>query len=99
MFNGALTLYFFPSYLAYIKSDVLCDILLNDFVEYNSKKDDAIDIFPYVQRCALDMILETAMGTELDIQNNRQSNYSHCIQRIVRIFLQRQLFPWYQVST
>ena len=84
-------------YHLYFKADVLCDILLSDFVETNLTK-EAIDIFPYVQRCALDMILETSMGVQLDVQNDRKSNYAHSIQRIVHIFQQRQLIPWYQVS-
>ena len=44
------------------------------------------------------MILETAMGLELNMQYDRQSNYAQSIQRIVHIFQQRQILPWYQVS-
>ena len=75
---------------------MLCDILLDDFIE-NNASNKAIDIFPYVQRSALDMILETAMGVELGVQHTRESKYAHSIQRIVHIFQLRQLLPWYQV--
>ena len=79
------------------QSDEFCDILLNDFIDENPEN-ASIDIFPYVQRAALDMILETAMGLELNMQYDRQSNYAQSIQRIVHIFQQRQILPWYQVS-
>ena len=79
------------------KSDVLCDILLTDLVENNSSK-KAIDIFPYIQRSALDMLLETAMGVESNVQHNRESKYANSLARIVHIFQQRQIFPWYQVN-
>ena len=76
---------------------MLCDILQTDLIENNSTK-EAIDVFPYIQRSALDMILETAMGVEINVQHNRESKYAHSIQRMVHIFQQRQIFPWYQVN-
>ena len=34
-----------------------------------------LDLFPYLTRCTLDIILETAMGRQLDTQNNKDSKY------------------------
>ena len=82
--------------MLFFQSDVLCEILLNEFIENNSSN-EALDIFPYIQRSALDMILETAMGVDLGIQHNKESQYCYSIQRMVHIFQLRQILPWYQV--
>ena len=46
-------------------------------------------------RCALDIILETSMGFEMDIQNKRHTPYATAIANIVHIFQLRQFIPWY----
>ena len=75
---------------------MFCDVLQKDFVE-NDDLEKSIDIFPYIQRATLDMILETAMGIQLNIQLEKSSDYGNSIQRINHIFQQRQVLPWYQV--
>ena len=75
---------------------MFCDGLQKDFVE-NDDLEKSIDIFPYIQRATLDMILETAMGIQLNIQLEKSSDYGNSIQRINHIFQQRQVLPWYQV--
>ena len=69
----------------------MVDVLHQDFV----KECQALDIFPYVQRATLDIILETAMGVCMDIQNKRHSEYLACIEDTVRIMQLRQALPWY----
>ena len=69
---------------------------MNDFVDKNTNH-EPIDILPYVQRCALDIILETAMGVESDIQDNRESDYANCVERAWHILQQRYIYPWYMV--
>ena len=49
---------------------ILADVLLEDSRTAESSK---LNIFPYVTRCTLDVILETAMGLQLGIQMDRQS--------------------------
>ena len=49
---------------------ILAEVLLQDSL---IAKDHTFDIFPYVTRCTLDVILETAMGQKLGIQAARQS--------------------------
>ena len=48
-------------------------------------------------RCALDIILETSMGFEMDIQNKRHTPYATAIANIVHIFQLRQFIPWYDI--
>ena len=45
----------------------------------------SLDLFPYVTRCTLDIILESAMGKSLDFQHNRHSDYAMCINDIVHM--------------
>ena len=75
---------------------MFCDVLQKDFVD-NDDLVKSADIFPYIQRATLDMLLETAMGIQLNIQVEKSSDYGISIQRIVHIFQQRQVLPWYQV--
>ena len=54
----------------YFQGRILADVLLED-----SMNQKVINIFPYVTRCTLDIILETAMGVQLGIQHARKSEY------------------------
>ena len=67
-------------------------MLLEDFVK---KGQNGIDIFPYIQRAALDIILETAMGVSLSVQTKRHSDYLEKIEEAVQVIQQRQFIPWY----
>ena len=78
------------SYL--LQADVLTDVLYEDFV---MKGQMGIDIFPYIQRAALDIILETAMGVSLGVQTKRRSDYLDQIEEAVQVIQERQFYPWY----
>ncbi|XP_049937612.1 cytochrome P450 4C1-like [Schistocerca serialis cubense] len=72
------------------KSEVLVDIL-------KTKADGEIfDIYPYITRCALDIICETAMGTSVNAQKNLESAYVTSIYRVGEITVWRILSPWLQ---
>ena len=47
--------------------------ILADVLEKDGEEVDTLDIFPYVTRCTLDVMLESAMGIQLGIQEARQS--------------------------
>lgn len=53
-----------------------------------------LDLFPIMTRCTLDIILETAMGRQLDTQNNKDSRYANAIQTMIHVIQQRQFIPW-----
>ncbi|KAK7864372.1 hypothetical protein R5R35_010971 [Gryllus longicercus] len=57
----------------------------------NSK---GFDVYPYITRCALDIICETAMGTEVNAQENINSPYVDAIYDISEIIIRRMLRPW-----
>ncbi|XP_063238472.1 cytochrome P450 4C1-like [Bacillus rossius redtenbacheri] len=81
--------------------------ILDNFMEVFSEKSEILvdklqgkadgktfDIFPYITRCALDIICETAMGTEIHAQEDVNSEYVRAVYDISEIFMSRVLKPW-----
>ncbi|XP_047096721.1 cytochrome P450 4C1-like isoform X2 [Schistocerca piceifrons] len=52
------------------------------------------DIYPFITRCALDIICETAMGTSVNAQNETQSAYVNAIYSISELTIKRMIKPW-----
>lgn len=61
--------------ISVINFQILID-LLSDF----SASGETVDIFPYVKRCALDIISETAMGIKIDAQINHDHKYVQAVE-------------------
>ncbi|CAO4379507.1 unnamed protein product [Caenorhabditis nigoni] len=55
--------------------------LLSDFCDSGK----TVDIFPYVKRCALDIISETAMGIKIDAQLNHDHKYVQAVEGFNKI--------------
>ncbi|XP_037687119.1 cytochrome P450 4V2 isoform X2 [Choloepus didactylus] len=55
---------------------------------------EAFNSFFYVALCALDIICETAMGKNINAQNNGDSEYVRAVYRMSDIILQRMKLPW-----
>ncbi|KAJ3656155.1 hypothetical protein Zmor_015252 [Zophobas morio] len=49
----------------------------------------SVDIYPYITKCTLEAICETAMGTKVDVQNNETSSYFEGVKEMCRIFAVR----------
>lgn len=75
---------------------ILADVLQEDSLK---SKDNTLDIFPYVTRCTLDVMLDSAMGQHLGIQQARHSEYCDTINTMVHIMQQRQIMPQFQNET
>uniref|UniRef100_A0A1I7Y7R7 Cytochrome P450 n=1 Tax=Steinernema glaseri TaxID=37863 RepID=A0A1I7Y7R7_9BILA len=56
--------------------------ILTQIIERYSNDGIEIDIFPYIKRCALDIICETAMGTTVNAQMNSDSEYVRAVEKI-----------------
>ncbi|KAK9720583.1 Cytochrome P450 [Popillia japonica] len=69
------------------QSDVLVDKLKEE-----SKK-GTIDIYPFIARCTLDIICETAMGTSVNAQADYNSEYVKCVNILLEIFMLRSFSP------
>ncbi|KAK0390346.1 hypothetical protein QR680_019311 [Steinernema hermaphroditum] len=55
--------------------------LLTRVLESHADDGKEFNIFPYIKRCALDIICETAMGTKLNSQINIDSEYVQTIEK------------------
>ncbi|CAI4232232.1 unnamed protein product [Auanema sp. JU1783] len=67
------------------------------FVEQISKyadKDGMFDIFPYIKRCALDIICETAMGTSVSAQTQHNHPYVLAVKRLNELAFLHERMPW-----
>ena len=70
------------------------DSLVNAFLEEGMNGSKPVDILTYVTNFTLDVILETAMGKILNIQNNRSCHYASAIHGLLHILQVRQKSPW-----
>jgi len=73
--------------------DEQSEILISKIDEHvNSGK--AFDMFPYITRCALDIICESAMGKTVKAQENYDSPYVKAVYAMSNIFMDRGTKPW-----
>nr|CAH0113244.1 unnamed protein product [Daphnia galeata] len=78
------------------QSVVLVDKLREAHQDMVANNRDRINLFPYVARCTLDIICETAMGRHVDAQLNNDSEYVKAVCTLGRIVQTRQAQPWLQ---
>ena len=57
-------------------------------------KDETIDIFPRITHCVLDVICESAMGTNAGAQQDSNSPYVQALFSSAAIILDRMMSPW-----
>ncbi|GMT11304.1 hypothetical protein PFISCL1PPCAC_2601, partial [Pristionchus fissidentatus] len=53
-----------------------------------------IDLFPYVKRCALDIICETAMASQVNSQIGKNSEYVNAVVRLSDMIFTYERSPW-----
>ncbi|RZC42792.1 p450 domain containing protein, partial [Asbolus verrucosus] len=54
---------------------------------------DSVNIYPFITLCALDIICESIMGTNIDAQNDENSVYVRSVKDMCRIVIQRTVSP------
>ncbi|CAH1794292.1 unnamed protein product [Owenia fusiformis] len=54
-----------------------------------------IDLFPFITKCALDIICDTAMGKHVNAQGNPESKYVEAVYLMSEIVHRRQKAPWH----
>ncbi|GJQ86415.1 hypothetical protein Trydic_g10324 [Trypoxylus dichotomus] len=69
------------------QSEVLVSILKKECTH------DNVDIYPFITRCTLDIICEAAMGTTVNAQKDRHSEYVNCITTLLDISFIRLFSP------
>ncbi|GMT22275.1 hypothetical protein PFISCL1PPCAC_13572, partial [Pristionchus fissidentatus] len=65
-----------------------------DQLEKHADTGREMDVFPFIKRCALDIICETAMGTSMDTQTGGNAEYVDAVKRLSEIVWNFQRFPW-----
>ncbi|GAB6023594.1 Cytochrome P450 4V2 [Chamberlinius hualienensis] len=70
------------------------NILLEILEDKLSDGKITLDIYPYLARCALDVICETAMGRTVSAQRNLDSPYVHAVNEVGETFTARNYRPW-----
>ncbi|XP_069699694.1 cytochrome P450 4C1-like isoform X2 [Periplaneta americana] len=81
--------------------------ILDNFVEVFSEKSEILvnklkkeigsqgfDVYPYITRCALDIICETAMGTPVHAQEDSESDYVTAVYDMSELSIHRMFRPW-----
>jgi len=81
--------------------------ILDSFVEVFSEKSEILisklqkeigskgfDVFPYITKCTLDIICETAMGTPVNAQEDKDSPYVSAVYKMSEIIVHRLVRPW-----
>ncbi|KIH49669.1 hypothetical protein ANCDUO_20255, partial [Ancylostoma duodenale] len=59
------------------QGEVLVDLIAEEKGDF--------DLFPYIKRCALDIICETAMGTSINAQKGANNEYVRAVERLSAI--------------
>ncbi|KAK3912580.1 putative cytochrome P450 4s3 [Frankliniella fusca] len=59
----------------------------------------AVDVRPYISRHALDVICETAMGTQMNVQVEENSEYVQAIKVACKTVDDRHAYPWLSNET
>nr|AGN52793.1 cytochrome P450 [Laodelphax striatellus] len=86
--------------------------ILEDFVEIFGEKTKLLvnllgkqeferefDIYPMITNCALDIICESAMGTTVNAQEKKDSEYVKAVYEVSELILYRALRPWLYADT
>ncbi|PSN54065.1 Cytochrome P450 4C1 [Blattella germanica] len=81
--------------------------ILDHFIEVFSEKSEILinklqkevgnkgfDVYPYITKCALDIICETAMGTPIYAQDDRGAEYVNAVYDMSEITVKRMFRPW-----
>ncbi|XP_069699708.1 cytochrome P450 4C1-like [Periplaneta americana] len=81
--------------------------ILDSFVEVFSEKSEILvdklkkeigsqrfDVYPYITKCALDIICETAMGTQIYAQDEKESEYVKAVYDMSELTVHRMFRPW-----
>jgi cytochrome P450 family 4 len=75
------------------QSNVFIEILREDFRGKEGK-----DICPYISRCTLDIMGETAMDQRFDAQRKKDTPYLNAVNKACEILQYRAIRPWFWIN-
>uniref|UniRef100_A0A1I7UBT5 Cytochrome P450 n=1 Tax=Caenorhabditis tropicalis TaxID=1561998 RepID=A0A1I7UBT5_9PELO len=67
--------------------------ILIECLEKFADSGETVDIFPYINRCLLDIICETAMGTKVNAQFNHNHSYLKAVKGYTALMLKHSMTP------
>ncbi|XP_043484955.1 cytochrome P450 4C1-like [Leptopilina heterotoma] len=73
------------------KAEILVQCIENEIMENGGK---TIDFHKHSVRCALDIICETSMGANMDVQRNHDIPYIKALEVLLVAFGKRIYYPW-----
>ncbi|GMS91677.1 hypothetical protein PENTCL1PPCAC_13852, partial [Pristionchus entomophagus] len=68
--------------------------ILVEQLEPHADTDREVDVFPFIKRCALDIIAETAMDTQLNTQTGESAEYCEGVVTISKRIFEKMLMPF-----
>ncbi|CAJ0582810.1 unnamed protein product, partial [Mesorhabditis spiculigera] len=68
--------------------------ILTELVGKFADSGEVVDLNPYIKRCALDIICETAMGTRINSQTGKNVDYVQAVTRLSQLIWDHERFPW-----
>lgn len=60
---------------------------------------ESVDIYPFITKYGLDVICETAMGVQMNVQEDSNSNYVNAVAEMCRIVVERAFHPLKMIDT
>ncbi|UMM36661.1 hypothetical protein L5515_008724 [Caenorhabditis briggsae] len=67
--------------------------ILTELLEKFADSGETVDIFPYINRCLLDIICEAGMGTKVDAQFNHDHPYLKAVKGYVELMMKTSTRP------
>ncbi|TKR87421.1 hypothetical protein L596_011821 [Steinernema carpocapsae] len=67
-------------------------------IKKHAEENEEFDLFPYIKRCALDIICETAMGAEIGAQTGKNLEYVNAVAAMSRLIWHHERLPWMWVK-
>lgn len=72
-----------------------CEILVSKLAEH-ADTGNTFNVYPYVTRAALDIIADTAMGLDINAQNDTHNEYVQAVYESAELVVRRMTRPWKQ---
>ncbi|XP_051155980.1 cytochrome P450 4C1-like [Leptopilina boulardi] len=73
------------------KAEILVECIENEIKE---NAGESIDFYKHSVRCALDIICETSMGANIDVQRNQDIEYIKALEVLLQVLVKRIFYPW-----
>ncbi|ODN00188.1 Cytochrome P450 4c3 [Orchesella cincta] len=70
--------------------------ILTAVLEKQLQQTDSFDICPFISRCTMDIICETAMGEKINAQIGGEEEYVKMVAGMTDILLIKGITPWYR---